>query len=669
MSRSAGEVGVEARCLELETPEPSLVTLVEALKDPSWKVRRVAAERLLAYEPRGPMVERLVELLGLLDESGARNAAASILSRLGRDAAGPVAALLSHPDADRRRFAAGIVGHLGCPEVVGGLVARLEDPDANVRAAAAEALGQLGGEVACRALSALLGSREPLLRVCALEGLAEQRAPPPLPVLVPLLGDAWTRPSAYRLLGLVEHPTARLLLCRALAAPATRDAALGGLAVRGGALSSDLEREVAEVLRCTTDVVPWLTQVLDAEAPERRVAGLVAARALGEPRLALAVARAVRPGPEAELALDVLVRLGPRAAGLLIAAKGTLAELPASSRRVVEDAVVQLAEPSHVMPLGVLLRSGEPELAALAVRALGRTRSRAAIGQLLPCLDMGELAEAAARSLVGLAASWPHEVRQALAPLVAQGGRTPHLVRAWTEVVKGDAAELLALAVGDSNEATRVAVAEVAPLVGPGALGLLEVALGDAAVAVRCAAVRSLCRVGAEDAGSLLAQALEDADPSVLAAAATGAAERSSEASVARLEALARHVEPEVVRASVAALARLGALSDEVLGALVRTEDEELELLALTVGADRPSVVAHAVERLADARRAVRLAAAGLLAVAAGPAERGALELARARELDPEVRRHLEAALRRSAPKGGLLSELDRGAHGHSGSS
>ena len=621
--------------------------LVTALKDESWRVRKLAAERLVELEPKGAVVEQVVELLGLHDEVGTRNVAAAVLGQLGQEAEAPVLTLLDHPDAARRRLAASILGQLGRAAVAPRLARLIGDPDANVRVAAAEALGHLGGDEARRALALLLASPDPLLRVCALEGLTEQRAPPPLPVLSALLKDAWARPSAFRLLGLVDHPTAWALICRALTSTSTRDAALGALGVRSGVLSPEWELGVGAVLKATVDAVPWLSNALDSEAPERRLGAMVAAHALGDPRLALPVVRAVRPGLEADVAMTVLLRLGARGAGLLVSAKGALAELPVPARLVVAEAIVQLAEPSLVVPLGVLLRSGDPELAELATRALGRTRARGAIPLLLPCFDVVALAPHAGRSVATLAMSWPHEVREAIAPLVAREPPDPHLVRAWAEVVKGDALEVLERASTSPNDAVRAAVAESAPLVPVAAQALLEAALSDPAPVVRRAATSILCRVNPSEARPLVLRALADSDPVVLALAATTAAELGSHEAISAVAGLAHHREPGVVLAALSALGLLDALPDELLLEAADRGDAELEKHVFSLGADRPVVVARALMRLAHPRADVRAAAAGVLAVAAGPAERGTLTEARSKETDALCQRHLEVALAR----------------------
>ncbi|MFZ5443773.1 MAG: HEAT repeat domain-containing protein, partial [Myxococcota bacterium] len=412
-----GDADAEARyqALDAQPREASAISrLLAALHDESWRVRRLASERLAALQPTPGVVAELVTMLGKRDDTGARNAAASVLAQLGVGVLPAMAAHLRHPDPDQRKFAADILGALGRQEGVAPLVAALADEDANVRTSAAEALGRVGGAEARRALQQLLGSPDVMLRVCALEGLAALAAPPPLPTLVPLLADPLTRRSGWRLLGHVEHPTATLLTVKALAARESRDAALVSLGASRRRLSSEMEADLRIVLRPVADLQRWLEAALNSAEDERRLGALVVARALGDAGLSLAIARSVREGRGAEEALEALVRFGLAGAHALLASTEALADLPAEARAVAADAVVRLAEPSLVPALVALVKSGEPELAELGARALGRTRARAAIAPLVALFDDDALAVHAWRSLVSLSQSWPDEVRAAL---------------------------------------------------------------------------------------------------------------------------------------------------------------------------------------------------------------------------------------------------------------
>jgi HEAT repeat protein len=639
--------GAEARYRTIEAlhqgPE-ARDRLLAALADESWRVRRLAVDRLTQLEPSLDFVSDLVGLLGQRGETGTRNAAASVLSQLGSAAVPPVLALLAHPDPDQRKFAADILCELARPEATEALVAALDDPDANVRVAAAEALGHLGGASAHAAMLRLLDSADPMLRVCALEGLAEQRSPPPLPALAPALLDRLTRASAFRVLGLVEHPSAFALICRALGSIATRDSALVALGERGRPVTPESEASVRAVLRASRDLVPWLTHALEAAAPERRLGALLAAHALAEPSTALAVARAVRPGPVAELALKVLVRLGVRGARLLLSATRALAELPSASRAVVAEALVRLAEPSLVSSLANLLRSGDAELAELAIRALGRTRAATAIAPLLAGFDDELLAPHAFRALVLLTESWPSEVREALVPLV-KGAPRAWVVRSWAAIVHEEALEVVQRALKHPDQAVRAAAAEAAPAVGGQAGGNVRSALMDEAPAVRRAAARSLAHLELEEGRALLGHALADADPAVLTLAATAAAELAAEGSLPRLVELTRHAEASVVLAALSALSLLSALSDELLLHAAAQGDPEMLKQVFALGADRPAVLHLALTALAHPRWDVRVSAGRLLAVAGGEAELARLREAALAESDPVARESLERVL------------------------
>ncbi len=643
------DTGAEQRYRAVEDLPDDLAIapqLVAALRDDSWRVRRLAVERLSKFDASPALVQQLVLLLGERGATGARNAAASVLSQLGAPALPSVIALLDHADPDQRKFAADILAELGRTEAVAPLVRALDDRDANVRAAAAEALGRIGGTEARAALDHLLTVKDPMLRVCALEGLAELQAPPPLPLLAPLLHDPWTRTSAFRVLGLVDHPTADLLIGRALASPATRDAGLVALGARARLLSAEGDAEVAAVLRTARDHLAWLTHALESDVAERRLGAVIAAHSLDEPTLALPVVRSVQTGPIAELAVKVLVRFGVRGARLVLGATTALADLSALARAVVAEALVRLAEPSLVPALVNLLRAGDTELAELATRALGRTSGRAAIEPLIACFDDDALAAHAWRALVILGESWPAEVRAGLAERVAPGAPLmPHVVRAWAEVVRADSFEVLQRAFHEESAAVRAAAADSAFVVPGHAASLVRSALLDEAAVVRRAATRALAHLSLAEGRGLLPRALADDDVTVLALAAKAAAELVCADVTPRLVELSRHADPSVAMASLSALAVLGAMSDELIEHALTHRDPEVLKRLFTLGADRPVVVGRAGAFLTHPRWDVRVAAGRLLAVAGGEAERALLRDATTRELDPVARESLEAVV------------------------
>ncbi|MDP2272854.1 MAG: HEAT repeat domain-containing protein [Archangium sp.] len=637
------DADAEGRYRALDTLPVSaaaIPSLLSALHDDSWRVRRLAADRLGALEATPATVAQLVEMLGQRDDTGARNAAAAVLAQLGPAVLPAIIELLGHPDPDQRKFAADILGALRLPDAVAPLVWALQDADPNVRTAAAEALGHVGGPDARRALEKLLSSRDVLLRVCALEGLSELRLPVPLPMLVPLLSDPLTRRSAWRLLGHVHHPTASMLTVRALALRESRDAALVSIGASGTPLSSETEAELKIALRPVIDFIPWLEAGLASGDEEKHLGALLVARAAADPRLALAVAGSVRGSSDGEVALQTLLRLGLDGARALLSSIEALADLAAEARAVAADAIVRLAEPPLCDQLIALMDSGDPELAELGARALGRTRARQAIAPLVRSFDDDTLAMHAWRSLVQIAQTWPDEVRAALTPLVG-GKLRPHAVRAWGEIMGPLASEVIKRALHDPQETVRAAAVEASLFSPKDSVSVLQAALMDESALVRRAATRTVGKLAPAQGQPLLARALRDADPTVLALACAAAGELGHRETIARLEELSRHVDPAVVLAALEGLALMSRLSDELLLRAAGHGDAEVIKLAFTLGADRPLLLDKAVASLQHARWDVRVSAGRLLAVSAGRESLSALQDAVARETTDGVAHEL----------------------------
>ncbi|MFT3706521.1 MAG: HEAT repeat domain-containing protein [Archangium sp.] len=621
----------------------SIPAFLTALQDDSWRVRRLAADRLGTMPPTPETVQALLAMLGRRDDTGARNAAAAVLAQQGLPAVPALVVLLGNPDPDQRKFAADILGELKRTEAVTPLVAALDDVDSNVRTSSAEALGRIGGPDARRALERLLYSADVMLRVCALEGLAALRMPVPLPMLTPLLNDPLTRRSAWRLLGHVQHPTAALITVRGLGARESRDAALVSIGASGQQMSAEMEADVRIVLASVRDARTWLESALASNEPERHLGALTVTRALGEPSLALAVAKSVRNGRDGELALQTLLRMGLKGAQSLVASAEGLADLPGEARAVASDALVRLAEPALCSSLVALVDSGDPELAELGARALGRTRTKEAIAPLVRLFDDDALAVHACRSLVALAHSWPDEVRDALQPLV-KGKLRPHVVRAWAEIVGAKAHDVVKKALHDAHEIVRAAATEASLFTPKETVAALQASMLDESPLVRRAAARTIGKLTAAEGHPLVARALTDADETVLALACAAAGQLTFRDAADRLDELSRHAAAPVALAAMEGLALMGRLTDELLMRATGHADPEVLKLAFSLGGDRSVLIPKAVPALDHARWDVRVAAARMLSVAAGREASSALQDAVAREEDPVARELLDEA-------------------------
>lgn len=632
---------------DLAPTERVVPELIEALFDESWRVRRLAAERLGALGATDALVQPLLEVLTRRGQPGARNAAATALAHLGGVAVGPLVGLLGHVDPDQRKFAADILGALGLEAASPALIDALADVDPNVRVAAAEALGQTGGPLARAALEGLLARPDPLLQVSALEALTVLDAPPPLPVLVPLVAQPLTRRSAWRLMGRVRHRSAWVLVVQHLRVKATRDAALLALGSATGAFSGDVEAELALAVTGVDDAIAWLARCLSSEDVERRVGALHLVRAAKLAELAPNVAEAAEGGAAAELCLTVLSSLGtPGLVALVEGASAPLLAMSREGRAVAGEALVENANPRFVPALTALLDAGEAELAEVAVRALGRAQSVEAVGPLLRALEDDTLAAAAARALIVLAQTFPGAVRQALAQRVAGGGPLqPHLVRAWANVAGHDAVPVLRQAMHDESDGVRAAAAQVAMVAPSEAASLLRMAVVDESPRVRRGAARAVAGLSPDEGRPLLERLLDDREPSVLSLACLAAMERGATWAAPRLRALVTHPEAGVVLAALQAAMVLGAADDGLLTRALAHSDGEVVKQVLTEGASSRAVVEAAAWALADPRWDVRAAAARTLEVGGGAEHVELLKAAAQKEEDPLAHQALVAAL------------------------
>ncbi len=217
------ELDIEKRRLSLEALRgrpsgESLHLLIEAMKDESWRVRKTALEILLEEYPLEDYIYKLIGLLYLGDNAGARNAAIEALTRLGRKATPYLIKAFESNDRDVRKFVIDILGSLDDPRAIPLMLKALSDEDENVKATAVEHLGRvkeasvvdaligiLKGEdiwTAYPAADALgrIGDRRAIphlvealskktLRVPVLKSLARFADPSTLSSIIPLLGD------------------------------------------------------------------------------------------------------------------------------------------------------------------------------------------------------------------------------------------------------------------------------------------------------------------------------------------------------------------------------------------------------------------------------------------------------------------------------------------------
>ncbi|MBM4319576.1 MAG: hypothetical protein FJ125_06375, partial [Deltaproteobacteria bacterium] len=559
-----------------------LVALIEGLGDGYAEVRR-GCRRTLETLGRLPADEVLEasEAIGL--EQWSRVAA------IGPPAVPLLLHVLADPQSDPladhwRSAAARTLGTIGDLRALDSLLALLDHAHPRLRATAAAALGDLGDPRAAGALAALFDRSplEPEVRLAVVRSLPRLEAAVAAPVLARALSDADPQVRAAAAAALGESPVSQAdLLIDALQSP---DAEVR----RGAAL--ELGR-----LGETKAIDPLIGVLVD---------------------ISLAVRTAAR---QSLLALGwhpVGWRASPDARGY---AYWTLrAEWLGSDPD----------EPQASLLLRGL-SEGDPDRRRNAAEALGLLGDPAALGALH--FTVASDADAAVRTVAADAVALLEEVcrrqDEAARELLAQAAAAGRTVAAWP--LLGEGADPTA------DDASHQATAALAlGLAGDrAAVGQLVRALEHPRAEVRAAALRSLDRLGGEQAQQALAACLSRPELSPLAAAALA---RTGPAGVARLAGALAGDGPEAMRRSAAA--GLGLSGDTAavapLVAALAAPGEGVRLAAATG-------LAMLGERAQQAAGRLR----SLLAATPGPALRAALACALGRLGEPTAAAELRLGL------------------------
>ncbi len=628
-----------------------LEPLVNGLADRSWRVRKTAQEILFEdYRPED-YIPKLIELLYLEHNAGARNAAIETLTRLGRKATPRLMEAFKTENADVRKFVIDILGELRDKRALSVMLGALNDEDENVRASAVEHLGKLGEASVVRSLVEIVEN-----------------------------GDIWTAYPATDALGRIGDKRAIPALVRALRErKPLREPALKALAVLG---DGQTVKEIAPFLRDTSRVVQEeslkaIERLYNRGASEAGIADALKG-ALGDDAVLILINQAWNPKPDVRIPAILLL-------GLLKDERAleSLFEL-SQETEFAEDAARALVFIGKERPEALLpfLKNEDPYLKRFITKVAGVVADRLYYAELIKLLkdedghvrglaarglaDIGDTA--AVESLKGLLADEYPDVQEAGVEALQKlgGGLELREVIGWTESKDGIKRKNAVLLLG------RLFPAGKAPSEVAGALGF---ALKDELPEVRKAAISALSSIGTKEAFRHLLPALTDEDPSIRAGAAlsmgsAAEAEFSEPLSLlladsedmvraAAVRALGRLGLKEnipallktlsdrngfVVAAAINALGKIGGIEAEsALVGMLSSDDIEIRRTAIRALSGFAAACVHVSPFLSDPDWATRMAAVHVLASC--PEGKGELERLLDSEEDAVVRKAIEKVL------------------------
>ncbi|WP_292521130.1 HEAT repeat domain-containing protein [Methanoculleus sp.] len=539
----------------------SLERYLNALQNDDEEIRAAAVAALRSLGK--PAIEFLIRALSD-PHSTVRIAAAEGLGEIGDDSSvGALILLLDDPERDVRIAAAGALGQIGDARAIIPLVRLFGDGYPTVRSAAAAAVAAFGPD-AFEPLEVALDDAVPAVRVTAARAIGIIGNPRSIPLLIRHLEDPAREVSvvAARVLGGFGHPAVEPLSTVLMKGGKDgRLAAIDALALIGSAEADesleyalrDEDRDVVEraatvlmrrratrVRRSTSDSrvrheVETLITALKDGSVEAQVSaatrliemgrpaaeGLIMALKDGDPAMQAAAAgvlgemreAAVAPLMDALNDADRFVRLvaarnlgnigDKRAIGIL--SESLRREPDTEVRAAVAEALGYIGSRQVIEPLTLALRDRDEAVQIAAARSLGYIGDNCAIEPLILALsDVDDRVRYAALEalkdpggavrghLIGALRSDDVRLKAGVAEALEAAGWEPET---------GEERTLFLMALDRWAEVERV---------GADALPVLAGALSDPSIEVRTNAVRSIARIGGEEAIAPLIRALGD---------------------------------------------------------------------------------------------------------------------------------------------------------------
>jgi HEAT repeat protein len=627
-----------------------------AMGDQSWRVRKDAVSVLFAAQPLGDAaIEGVIDLLRSPDNAGLRSSAVELLEGLGASAVDPLCGHLNDPDHDLRKFVIDILGSIGSSDCLPLLVAALDDSDPNVRVAAAENLGKLGDPRALPPLLLVLEGADLWLKFTVLDALSLIGTPVALQVFTPLLRENLLKRAIYDCLGVLGDAASLPLLLKGIQehGRAAREAAVVALMRVRSRLEPTAAAALVDLplreLKGTpgtdglitsldgTDpgVLEALTGIIGIMGEERGVPGLIAVSL--QERLRGNCLQAFRGIGDA--ALPQLLSRFP--------------ESHAPERAFIAQVIgeLELTQGTDLILQGLV--DDTPQLRAACAVALGRLAPAGAALKIARLLDdcEAEVREAALEALRRLSAVEPAALAQLCAELAQSA--TPRK-RRDAALLLADLAdgERLSLLAKDEDASVRMAaVASLARVSLPQAVGSLVMALVDEEPQVRVAAALALGEVGGAEVLEPLLLALNDSDPWVQTASLKGLTALGDPRALPGVTALLAGARGPVLIAGLTTLAALGGADQLALvqKALDDADEEVVQaaigILAGTTGSDW--IAEHRAGLIGHPHWGVRRSFAHAMTVVLGHAALPFLQEALAKEPDSLVKGEIAGLLGR----------------------
>lgn len=605
-----------------------VASLLKAMEDLNWRVRKTAVEILLEDYPVSKFADGLVRLLYIDDNAGARNAAIEALTRIGEKATPFLIEAFQTPNKDVRKFIIDVLGEHGDSRAVPLMLNAIGDEDENVRATAVEHLGNTRESSVVDALIGIVESGDLWTAYPAADALGKIGDRKAVPCLLSALGRKPLREPALKSLGRLADPLTLDSIVPLLADPSgnIREAALMSIerfyhnGVDAAVIESAIKRFPGN------NVMELLLRHAWSNRNEVRIAAILL---LGLMKDEAAFAPLLDISHEEEFAAEVrnaLVFIGrDKPASLL-----PLFNVDDSyQRRFICEVTDRIVSPVFYDILEKMLSDEDGHVRSIAAVSISRLNDARAVAGIEMLLNdrYEDVQDSAVEALVNLRDSL--DLRRIVSML--RGGASSlrkNAARILGRIKASEAIEDLGFALKDEDVGVRRAVVEALSAIRTDdAVRYLSHALTDELPDIRVSAALSLGSIGGEAVLDSLIILSSDPEGAVRGAAAKSMGFLRDRRALPVLIRMLKDRNGFVV---ANALESLGTIGDDDAGAAVKAtlqcgDDEIRRTAILALGSFRDSE-ADVLPFLKDPDWATRLAAVKSLGNRPGDTARQELE-------------------------------------------
>jgi HEAT repeat protein len=624
--------------------------LLKAMEDPSWRIRNTAVDILIEEHPLEKYVDRLINLLYLENNAGARNSAIEALVRLNKKATTFLIGAFDTTNKDVRKFVIDILGSFRDSRSLPLMLSALKDDDENVRAAAIEHIGKAGESSVLDALIEIIESDDIWTAYPAADAIGRIGDKKAVSALIKALDKKPLRVPVIKSLGLIGEPDSLKFIIPFLEdhSKIVQEEAVRSTEkfYRKGAGEEFITGEIRSIIG--DRALDTLIAHAWSDKPEVRISAILLLGLMRDEKAYGSLLEISQEQDFEEDARRAFVFIGREKPESLLRLFETESLY---QKRFICEVAATIASPLYYAAFKGLLKDDDGHIRSTAAAGLARIGDPKAIKPIKNLLTdpYEDVQEAAVEALVRLG-SWLK-----VDELVSMLHEENPLLRKNAALLLGrieakEAVHALGFAMKDGNINVRKACVEALSLLRTeDSIRFLMLALTDEEPDIRVSSALSLGRIGGQGVFEALSLLLSDSDDSVRVAVSKAFGALREKKAVGPLIALLSDKNGFVVTTTIESLGRIGGgAARAALLQMLSASDTEVRRTAIRALSVFDDVEDELIPFLHDGDWATRKAAVEVLSKTKKKSTKNEIETLLDTEEDPIVKKTIEESLKRS---------------------